>query len=199
MDVKEREFLQGHTLSGSQDTYFDKTKIEEMRAKYARMVFEPFVKVKKEERVISEDELQSYLQNGWHFEATLPSQRIVIAREVKVKQSQDTDVKDSAQKSDVQSLENPTSQKSNSQSSSAPNNNSEKTNTYSDENKTAIENSKQSIPRDTLQQRKCDLPVHNTEKHPASDKDVAKKKGHSIKNLYQSLLSDFSEKRQKPP
>lgn len=86
LDVKEREFLFGHILPGSQDTYFDNTKIEEIRAKYAKMVFEPIASVKTDERVICEDELQTFLQQGWHFEATLPSGKVVVSRRTIVKQ-----------------------------------------------------------------------------------------------------------------
>lgn len=87
LDNKEREFLFGHLLPGVQDVYFDKTKIEELREKYARLNFEPVIRVEKEERVVSEDELQSFLQQGWHFEAVLPSGKVVIWRKVTVKQS----------------------------------------------------------------------------------------------------------------
>jgi len=86
LDVKEREFLFGHTLPGSQDTYFDKTKIEETRAKYAKMIFEPVAGIETEERVISEDELETFLQQGWHFESALPSGKIVVYRKAVVKQ-----------------------------------------------------------------------------------------------------------------
>jgi len=89
LDAKEREFLFGHTLPGSQDTYFDKTKIEEIRAKYAKMIFEPIAGVEKEERVVCEDELQTLLQQGWHFEATLPSGKVVVSRKTIVKQLED--------------------------------------------------------------------------------------------------------------
>ena len=41
LDVKDQEFLMWHILPGSQDTYYDKTKIEEMRGKYARIEFFP--------------------------------------------------------------------------------------------------------------------------------------------------------------
>lgn len=37
-DLKEEEFDMGHVLAGAQDTYFDKSKEEEMRAKYSRFV-----------------------------------------------------------------------------------------------------------------------------------------------------------------
>lgn len=87
LDVKEREFLFGHELPGVQDAYYDKTKIEEMRRKYARMNFEPVIRVEKEERVITEDELQSFLQQGWHFEATLPSGKVVVWRKAVITQT----------------------------------------------------------------------------------------------------------------
>lgn len=80
LDVKEREFFFGHTLPGSQDAYFDKTKIDAMRKKYAKMIYEPIKGFKKEERVIEEDELQNFLQQGWHFEATLKSGKVVVWR-----------------------------------------------------------------------------------------------------------------------
>jgi len=91
LDVKEREFIFGHTLPGSQDTYFDKTKIDGMRKKYAKMIFEPIKGVETEERVIGEDELPTFLQQGWHFEAILPSRKVVVSR--KVVRKQPTEVK----------------------------------------------------------------------------------------------------------
>lgn len=41
LDAKDQEFLMGHILPGSPDPYYDKTKIEEMRTKYAQVVFFP--------------------------------------------------------------------------------------------------------------------------------------------------------------
>ena len=41
LDIKDQEFLMGHILPGSQDAYYDKTKVEELRAKYARVEFFP--------------------------------------------------------------------------------------------------------------------------------------------------------------
>ncbi|MGQ9507226.1 MAG: site-specific integrase [Candidatus Bathycorpusculaceae bacterium] len=88
LDVKDREFLMGHGLPGVQEAYYDKAKIEEMREKYARMNFEPVLRVEKEERVIGEDELQSFLQQGWHLEAILPSGKVVISRKSAIKQTE---------------------------------------------------------------------------------------------------------------
>jgi hypothetical protein len=96
LDAKEREFLFGHTLPGSQDTYFDKTKIEEMRAKYSKMVFEPVV-IETEERVVSDGELQTFLQQGWRFVAALQSGKVVVSKQVSVKQSDDTKTASSTQ------------------------------------------------------------------------------------------------------
>ena len=41
LDPKDQEFFMGHILPGSQDVYYDKTKIEELRRKYARVLFFP--------------------------------------------------------------------------------------------------------------------------------------------------------------
>ncbi|NIN51783.1 MAG: tyrosine-type recombinase/integrase [Nitrososphaeria archaeon] len=41
LDPKDQEFLMGHILSGSQDTYYDHTKIESLREKYAEIRFFP--------------------------------------------------------------------------------------------------------------------------------------------------------------
>jgi len=82
LDIKEREFLFGHVLPGSQDTYFDRTKIEEMRAKYARLNFEPIV-IETEERVVKQEDLQSFLEQGWKFVAALSNGKVVISRKVK--------------------------------------------------------------------------------------------------------------------
>jgi len=41
LDVKDQEFLMGYILPGSQDNYYDKTKIDELRNKYAKIEFFP--------------------------------------------------------------------------------------------------------------------------------------------------------------
>ena len=41
MDPKDQEFLMGHILPRSQDTYYDKTKIEDLRRKYVQVDFFP--------------------------------------------------------------------------------------------------------------------------------------------------------------
>ncbi len=41
LDPKDQEFLMGHILPGTQDTYYDKTKVDELRRKYAKVNFFP--------------------------------------------------------------------------------------------------------------------------------------------------------------
>lgn len=41
LDPKDQEFLMGHILPGSQDPYYDKSKVEELRRKYAQVSFFP--------------------------------------------------------------------------------------------------------------------------------------------------------------
>jgi integrase len=41
LDIKDQEFLMGHILPESQDAYYDRTKVEDLRAKYARVEFFP--------------------------------------------------------------------------------------------------------------------------------------------------------------
>jgi len=40
MDGKDQEFLMGHILHGSQESYYDRSKVERMRELYAKLVFE---------------------------------------------------------------------------------------------------------------------------------------------------------------
>jgi site-specific recombinase XerD len=49
LDIKGQEFLIGHVLPSSQDTYYDKTKVEELREKYSQIrFFTTTTEVKKE-------------------------------------------------------------------------------------------------------------------------------------------------------
>jgi hypothetical protein len=41
LDPKDQEFLMGHILPGTQDVYYDKTKVEDLRKKYTRVNFFP--------------------------------------------------------------------------------------------------------------------------------------------------------------
>jgi integrase len=48
LDLKTQEYFMGHILGGSMDTYFDKTKIDELRKEYAKLVFKPQEQAKAE-------------------------------------------------------------------------------------------------------------------------------------------------------
>jgi integrase len=41
LDVKTQEYFMGHILGGSMDTYFDKTKFDELRKEYVKLLFKP--------------------------------------------------------------------------------------------------------------------------------------------------------------
>ncbi|MGB9854628.1 MAG: tyrosine-type recombinase/integrase [Candidatus Bathyarchaeales archaeon] len=41
LDIKDQEFLMGHILPGSQDAYYDYSKVEELRKKYSQIIFFP--------------------------------------------------------------------------------------------------------------------------------------------------------------
>lgn len=41
LDPKDQEFLMGHILPGTQDTYYDKTKVDYLRQKYSKVAFFP--------------------------------------------------------------------------------------------------------------------------------------------------------------
>jgi integrase len=46
LDLKTQEYFMGHILGGSMDTYFDKTKVDELRKEYAKLIFRPQEQVK---------------------------------------------------------------------------------------------------------------------------------------------------------
>lgn len=41
LDVKTQEYFMGHILAGSMDTYYDKSKVDELRKEYGKLVFTP--------------------------------------------------------------------------------------------------------------------------------------------------------------
>lgn len=140
IDVDHREFLMGHVLPGSKDTYYDRSKVEELRSQYTKVQFfktgaldrvemmktfakslgfrdielkvaklretEPEigeeeavgkivradllkqlqVEARKKKRsddpkkIVSEEELEGYLAEGWDMRAVLPSGKIIIEK-----------------------------------------------------------------------------------------------------------------------
>jgi len=51
LDPKDQEFLMGHILPGTQDPYYDSTKVEDLRAKYAKIEFFKTAQVDKLEMI----------------------------------------------------------------------------------------------------------------------------------------------------
>jgi len=84
LDQQDQEFFMGHTLPGSQEAYYDMSKIEEMRLKYSKFIFEPSSMVMKKERtvqkVVPEEELPTFLAQGWHLDASLASGNVVVSK-----------------------------------------------------------------------------------------------------------------------
>jgi hypothetical protein len=141
LDVKDQEFLMGHILPGSQDTYYDKSQSDQLKVKYARVRFfrtneldkvemiksfarslgignievkiaklrtaDPTVgeedaigRIVREElitplriemskqrtgnedpkKIVSENELEQYLVDGWDVQTVLPSGKILIRK-----------------------------------------------------------------------------------------------------------------------
>mgnify|MGYP001626375198 CR=1 FL=1 len=82
LDEREQEFLFGHILKGSQENYFDATKVEMMRQKFARMLPDPFNERKKpKQQIVSLDQLQDYLNDGWVAKFPLPDGRVIVEKE----------------------------------------------------------------------------------------------------------------------
>jgi len=85
LDIKDQEFLMGHMLPGSQENYYDMSRVEEMREKYSRMFFfNPSRTSTKKviQKIISEEELERYLAEGWLFVpgSRLSSGKIIVSR-----------------------------------------------------------------------------------------------------------------------
>lgn len=85
LDTKDQEFLMGHKLPGSQEYYYDMTKVEEMRQKYSRVGFfnPPRAPTKKViQKIIPEEELERYLAEGWLFVpgSRLSSGKVIVSK-----------------------------------------------------------------------------------------------------------------------
>jgi len=82
MDLRDQEFLFGHILEGSMDTYYDWGKMEELRKKFSRMIPDPSkVASRIKQKVIPLEEIEKYLQDGWIVKLALPDGRVIVERE----------------------------------------------------------------------------------------------------------------------
>ena len=87
LDPKDQEYFMGHLLPGSQDTYYDKTKIEEMREKYAKLVFEPGPST--QELTMHVLEKMAHAQ-GVDVEKLLCDRKNVLGRPLSLKEREET-------------------------------------------------------------------------------------------------------------
>ena len=82
LDIRDQEFLFGHILEGSMDTYYDWGKVEELRKKFSRMIPDPGeVASRIKQKVIPLEEIEKYLQDGWIVKLALPDGRVIVERE----------------------------------------------------------------------------------------------------------------------
>jgi len=79
LDLKIQEFFMGHVLPGSQDAYFDKTKVEELRRAYSTLVF----KEKAEETEIAT--LRMLIESGV-LDLSKPSVRAYLFKKLNLEE-----------------------------------------------------------------------------------------------------------------
>lgn len=81
LDKGTQEFLFGHILPGSQDVYYDKSKIEEHRALFARLDFRADMSMPSvSDKLIKVDELEQHFAMGWGFVSGVGDGLVVVRR-----------------------------------------------------------------------------------------------------------------------
>ena len=81
MDNGTQQFLFGHILPGSQDTYYDKTKDEYHRSEYLKLDFT--VEAGRGgvvDKLVSVGEVSGYFEEGWVFVSKLGDDRVVVRK-----------------------------------------------------------------------------------------------------------------------
>jgi len=82
LDKGTQEFFMGYILPGTQDVYYDKTKIEFHREEYAKLNFSRGrPRHRTVDKLISLDELEEHLNEGWLFIAKVSEDKVVVRRE----------------------------------------------------------------------------------------------------------------------
>jgi len=82
LDKGTQEYFMGHILPGTQDVYYDKTKVEFHRNEYAKLDFsrgKPPTKVT--DKIIHIDNLEERLREGWLFVAKVSDDKVIVRRE----------------------------------------------------------------------------------------------------------------------
>jgi len=81
LDKGTQEFLMGHILPGSQDAYYDKTKVDFHRREYAKLDFSRSgISSEARDILIDISKLEEHLKEGWMFVSKVSDQKIVIRR-----------------------------------------------------------------------------------------------------------------------
>lgn len=82
LDKGTQEFFMGHILPGTQDVYYDKTKVEFHREEYVKLDFSRggMSMERMTDKLIDIEELEGYLSNGWLFVAKISDHKAVVRR-----------------------------------------------------------------------------------------------------------------------
>ena len=81
MDKSTQEFLFGHILPGSQDPYYDRTKVDFHRTEYAKLNFSMDKMLGKAiDKLVPLAELEKCLGEGWMFVAKIDDRKVIVRR-----------------------------------------------------------------------------------------------------------------------
>lgn len=81
MDKGTQEFLFGHILPGTQDPYYDRTRVDFHREEYSKLDFSRGgVRARMVDKLIEMVELEKYLNEGWTFVARIDDHRVIVRR-----------------------------------------------------------------------------------------------------------------------
>jgi len=79
LDKGTQEFFMGHILPGTQDVYYDKTKVEFHRKEYAKLDFSRSGMLRRMlDKLVDVAELERYLNDGWLFVAKISESKAVV-------------------------------------------------------------------------------------------------------------------------
>jgi len=81
--ARAQEFLFGHILPGSQDVYYDRTKVDFHRNEYSKLDFSVGgVSGRGRDKLIDIGELVRHFEEGWMFVSRVGDGKAVVRRDV---------------------------------------------------------------------------------------------------------------------
>ncbi len=81
LDAGNQEFFMGHILPGSQDPYYDKTKVEFHRDEYSKLDFSLFRTSQiSSDKLVPVSELEDYFSKGWMFVSRISEVTAIVRR-----------------------------------------------------------------------------------------------------------------------